>query len=56
MKYKSKVSQKTGNITQENSLELEGDAEDIANLLSYLEFMNKPSDEMLEVEDELVKH
>lgn len=40
MKYKRKATQTSGDIKQENVIEMEGEVNEIADLISFLDFMN----------------
>lgn len=59
MKYKRKATQTLGDIKQENVIEMEGEVNEIADLISFLDFMNNSeaiSDEMFQEADEPIKH
>jgi len=59
MKYKRKATQTSGDIKQENVIEMEGEVNEIADLISFLDFMNNSetiSDEMFQESDEPIKH
>lgn len=61
MKYKRKATQTSGDIKQENVIEMEGEVNEIADLISFLDFMNNSEEYSegnfpLEDLDEPIKH
>lgn len=56
MKYKRTATQVVGETSQQNVLEIEGEVNEIADLLSFLDFIHNPDNIEEDVKEEPTKH